>query len=101
MSEETCNLHRSDTNSFYAVDVYKRQVRIRRKTAFGNFVYQSQDTNNLYSSFPCLLYTSLAGFAVGIVEKSQIIDGSHIKPGDVVLGLASSEIGRASCRERV
>ena len=32
----------------------------------------------------------LAGFAVGIVEKSRIIDGSSIKPGDVILGLASS-----------
>lgn len=32
----------------------------------------------------------LAGFAVGVVEKSQIIDGSSIRPGDVVLGLASS-----------
>jgi phosphoribosylformylglycinamidine cyclo-ligase len=32
----------------------------------------------------------LAGFAVGVVEKSQIIDGSTIEPGDVVLGLASS-----------
>ncbi len=32
----------------------------------------------------------LAGFAVGIVEKSRIIDGSRIAPGDVVLGLASS-----------
>ncbi|WP_018988273.1 phosphoribosylformylglycinamidine cyclo-ligase [Aromatoleum toluclasticum] len=32
----------------------------------------------------------LAGFAVGAVEKSEIIDGSTIKPGDVVLGLASS-----------
>lgn len=32
----------------------------------------------------------LAGFAVGIVEKDQIIDGTTIKPGDVVLGLASS-----------
>jgi phosphoribosylformylglycinamidine cyclo-ligase len=32
----------------------------------------------------------LAGFAVGIVEKDRIIDGSHIAPGDVVLGLASS-----------
>lgn len=32
----------------------------------------------------------LAGFAVGVVEKSKIIDGSTIKPGDVVLGLASS-----------
>jgi phosphoribosylformylglycinamidine cyclo-ligase len=32
----------------------------------------------------------LAGFAVGVVEKSKIIDGSSIKKGDVVLGLASS-----------
>lgn len=32
----------------------------------------------------------LAGFAVGVVEKSQIIDGSTIQPGDVVIGLASS-----------
>jgi len=32
----------------------------------------------------------LAGFAVGAVEKSQIIDGKSIVPGDVVLGLASS-----------
>jgi phosphoribosylformylglycinamidine cyclo-ligase len=32
----------------------------------------------------------LAGFAVGAVEKERIIDGSHIAPGDSVLGLASS-----------
>ena len=32
----------------------------------------------------------LAGFAVGVVEKSQIIGGQAIAPGDVVLGLASS-----------
>lgn len=32
----------------------------------------------------------LAGFAVGIVEKDQAIDGKSIKAGDVVLGLASS-----------
>ena len=32
----------------------------------------------------------LAGFAVGIAEKSQIIDGSKVAEGDVLLGLASS-----------
>lgn len=32
----------------------------------------------------------LAGFAVGIVEKDEIIDGKSITAGDVVLGLASS-----------
>ena len=32
----------------------------------------------------------LAGFAVGVAEKSELIDGSSIVPGDVVLGLASS-----------
>ena len=32
----------------------------------------------------------LAGFAVGVVEKSRLIDGRRIEEGDVVLGLASS-----------
>ncbi len=31
----------------------------------------------------------LAGFCVGIVEKSQILDGSKVQVGDVALGLAS------------
>lgn len=34
----------------------------------------------------------LAGFAVGVAEKSQIIDGSKVAEGDVILGLASSGI---------
>jgi phosphoribosylformylglycinamidine cyclo-ligase len=34
----------------------------------------------------------LAGFAVGVVEKSRIIDGARIVPGDAVLGLASSGV---------
>jgi phosphoribosylformylglycinamidine cyclo-ligase len=32
----------------------------------------------------------LAGFCVGVVERKRIIDGTRIKPGDVVIGLESS-----------
>jgi phosphoribosylformylglycinamidine cyclo-ligase len=32
----------------------------------------------------------LAGFCVGMVERSRIIDGSQIAPGDVLVGLGSS-----------
>ena len=32
----------------------------------------------------------LAGFSVGVVEKSEILDPSSVKPGQVLLGLASS-----------
>ena len=32
----------------------------------------------------------LAGFCVGVVEKSAVIDGSSVAPGDALLGLASS-----------
>jgi phosphoribosylformylglycinamidine cyclo-ligase len=34
----------------------------------------------------------IAGFSVGIVEKDKIIDGSNIKPGDVLIGIESSGI---------
>jgi phosphoribosylformylglycinamidine cyclo-ligase len=32
----------------------------------------------------------LAGFCVGAVERERIIDGSRVRPGDAVIGLASS-----------
>jgi phosphoribosylformylglycinamidine cyclo-ligase len=32
----------------------------------------------------------LAGFAVGIVDRDKILDGSDVAPGDIVIGLASS-----------
>ena len=32
----------------------------------------------------------LAGCIVGVVDRAKIIDGSKIKPGDVILGLASN-----------
>jgi phosphoribosylformylglycinamidine cyclo-ligase len=34
----------------------------------------------------------LAGFCVGIVEKSQLLDGSQVQVGDVAIGLASSGV---------
>lgn len=32
----------------------------------------------------------LAGFAVGVVERDEIVDGSRIRPGDIVIGMSSS-----------
>ncbi|MBM4020209.1 MAG: phosphoribosylformylglycinamidine cyclo-ligase [Planctomycetes bacterium] len=34
----------------------------------------------------------LAGFAVGVVERSRIIDGRRVREGDVILGLVSSGV---------
>lgn len=34
----------------------------------------------------------LAGFSVGVVDKSRIIDSASVKPGDVIIGLPSSGI---------
>lgn len=34
----------------------------------------------------------LAGFAVGIIDQKQLINGSSLKPGDTLIGIASSGI---------
>ncbi len=34
----------------------------------------------------------LAGFCVGVVEASRMLDGSRVAPGDMILGLASSGV---------
>lgn len=34
----------------------------------------------------------LAGFAVGVVEKKEIIDGKTMKDGDILVGIASSGV---------
>ncbi len=47
------------------------------------------ETAEMPSMYPPGEY-DLAGFAVGVVEKSAIIDCTAIVPGDAVLGLASS-----------
>ena len=58
----------------------------------------------------------LAGFCVAVVERKRLVDGSHIQPGDVAIGIASSglhsngfslvrkavfEMGGLSCGDRV
>jgi phosphoribosylformylglycinamidine cyclo-ligase len=47
------------------------------------------ETAEMPSMYPDGEY-DLAGFAVGVVEKSSIIDGRDIRPGDRVIALASS-----------
>ncbi len=34
----------------------------------------------------------LAGFCVGVVERSEVIDGSRVRAGDAIIGLASSGV---------
>ncbi|QNP49589.1 phosphoribosylformylglycinamidine cyclo-ligase [Diaphorobacter aerolatus] len=47
------------------------------------------ETAEMPGMYPAGEY-DLAGFAVGAVEKSRILTGQNVKPGDVVLGLASA-----------
>jgi phosphoribosylformylglycinamidine cyclo-ligase len=47
------------------------------------------ETAEMPGMYPAGEY-DLAGFAVGVAEKSRLISGRDICPGDVVLGLASS-----------
>jgi phosphoribosylformylglycinamidine cyclo-ligase len=49
------------------------------------------ETAEMPGMYPAGEY-DLAGFAVGAVEKSKILTGLNVKPGDVVLGLASAGV---------
>ncbi len=47
------------------------------------------ETAEMPSFYPDGEY-DLAGFAVGVVERRRLIDGRAVRPGDVLIGLASS-----------
>ena len=49
------------------------------------------ETAEMPGMYPAGEY-DLAGFCVGAAEKSRLIDGRTVRPGDVVLGLASSGV---------
>lgn len=49
------------------------------------------ETAEMPGFYPPGVY-DLAGFCVGIAEKSQMLDGSQVKLGDVAIGLASSGV---------
>jgi phosphoribosylformylglycinamidine cyclo-ligase len=49
------------------------------------------ETAEMPGMYPAGEY-DLAGFAVGVVEKSRILTGAQVQAGDVVLGLASSGV---------
>jgi len=55
----------------------------------GHCVLLGGETAEMPGMYPKDEY-DLAGFAVGIVKRADVIDGSKIYPGDLILGLPSS-----------
>lgn len=73
-----------------SVDVASRVVDgIARGCELSGCALIGGETAEMPGMYPDGEY-DLAGFAVGAAEKSRLIDGKSIVPGDVVLGLASS-----------
>ena len=72
------------------VDIAEQVIRgITRGCELAGCALVGGETAEHPGAFPPGEY-DLAGFCVGIVEKDRIIDGSGIKAGDAIIGLASS-----------
>jgi phosphoribosylformylglycinamidine cyclo-ligase len=69
-----------------AVDVVKG---IARGCELAGCALIGGETAEMPGMYPAGEY-DLAGFCVGVVEKERILDGRSIRPGDAILGLASS-----------
>ncbi|MFI5363393.1 MAG: phosphoribosylformylglycinamidine cyclo-ligase [Elusimicrobiota bacterium] len=80
---------------YYATGKLKLQVSkkiiagIMEGCRQGRSVLLGGETAEMPGMYPDNEY-DLAGFAVGIVKRSEVIDGSKIYPGDLILGLPSS-----------
>ncbi|HEX7604607.1 MAG TPA: phosphoribosylformylglycinamidine cyclo-ligase [Polyangiaceae bacterium] len=80
---------------YYATGKLKLQVSkkiiagIMEGCRQGHSVLLGGETAEMPGMYPEGEY-DLAGFAVGIVKRSEVIDGSKIYPGDLILGLPSS-----------
>lgn len=67
-------------------DVVKGILKACKETGYALI---GGETAQMPGMYPPGIY-DLAGFCVGIIEKSKIIDGKRIRKGDMVLGIASN-----------
>jgi phosphoribosylformylglycinamidine cyclo-ligase len=73
-----------------SVDVAERVIAgIAEGCALAGCALVGGETAEMPGMYPVGDY-DLAGFCVGIVERERIIDGSRVRAGDAVIGLASS-----------
>ncbi|HAZ10773.1 MAG TPA: phosphoribosylformylglycinamidine cyclo-ligase [Candidatus Omnitrophica bacterium] len=73
-------------NSKKAVDIMKGIVKGCRQAGCALVGGETAEMPSMYNGEEY----DLAGFSVGIVEKTKIIDGSSVNAGDIVIGIGSS-----------